>query len=103
MIQLSNIDYISGTAILGIVFGDKEKRGKGYGLEATQLLFKYAFDMLNLRKILSYAISCNKATLRMHEKIGFIEEGRLKKHIFFSNEYFDVIILSLFKENFRIN
>jgi RimJ/RimL family protein N-acetyltransferase len=37
----------------------------------------------------------------MHEKIGgFIEEGRLRKHVYFDGEYHDVVILSLFRENF---
>jgi RimJ/RimL family protein N-acetyltransferase len=101
IIQLNNIDYISGTAIWGFVIGDKIKHGKGYSVEAPNLLFNYAFNILNLRKIFGYPISYNNATLRMHQKIGkFTEEGRLKKHIFFDNEYHDVIIMSLFKEDF---
>jgi len=101
IIQLNNIDYISGTAIWGFIIGDKDKQGKGYSVEAPRLMFKYAFSVLNLRKIYGYPICLNKATFRMHEKIGgFIEEGRLKRHVYYDGEYHDVLILSLFRENF---
>lgn len=101
LIHLTNIDYISGTAIWGFIIGDKSNQGKGYSTEAPDLLFDYAFNILNLRKIIGYPISYNQATLRMHKKLGnFKEEGILKKHYFFNNEYHDVLILSLFKEDF---
>ncbi|MDD4354246.1 MAG: GNAT family protein, partial [Candidatus Nanoarchaeia archaeon] len=59
-------------------------------------------NVLNLRKIFSYPIDFNKATLRMHEKIGnFKEEGCLKKHVYWNNENHDVLVLSLFKEDFN--
>lgn len=102
IIQLNNIDYISGTAIWGFIIGEKNKHGKGYGVEAPRLLFEYAFNVLNLRKIYGYPISFNTATFRMHEKIGgFVEEGRLKNHVYYDGKYYDVLVLSLFKEQFK--
>ena len=101
IIQLNNIDYISGTAIWGFIIGDNEKQGKGYSVEAPTILFNYAFNVLNLRKIFGYPISYNNATFRMHQKIGnFKQEGVLKQHVFFDGEYHDVLILSIFKEDF---
>lgn len=101
IIQLNNIDYISGTAIWGFIIGDENKQGKGYSVEAPSLLFNYAFNVLNLRKIYGYPIKFNDATMRMHEKIGaFIKEGELKNQVYFDGEYHDVLILSLFKEDF---
>lgn len=101
IIQLNNIDYISGTAIWGFIIGDSKNQGKGYSIEAPRLLFNYAFKVLNLRKIFGYPIEFNEATFKMHQKLGkFIEEGRLKKHVYFDGKYHDVIILSLFREDF---
>ncbi|HEY3388161.1 MAG TPA: GNAT family protein [Prolixibacteraceae bacterium] len=102
LIQLTNIDYISGTATWGFILGDKNSRGKGYSVEAPLLLFNYAFNILNLRKIIGYPLDLNIATLRMHQKIGNVrEEGCLKSHYFFNNKYWDVHILSFFKEDFN--
>lgn len=101
IIQLNNIDYISGTAIWGFIIGDKTKQGKGYSKEAPDLLFNYAFQVLNLRKVFGYPIAFNNATLKMHQKIGgFVQEGKLKNHVYFDGEYHDVLILSLFKDDY---
>lgn len=104
IIQLNNIDYISGTAAWGFIIGDINNRGKGYSIEAPKLLFDYAFNVLNLRKITGYRIAFNKAAYFMHQFIGgFVEEGRLKKHVYFDGVYHNVVVLSLFKEDFQNN
>ena len=101
MIQLTNIDYISGTAEWGFIIGDKSKRGKGYGVEAPLILFGYAFNVLNLRKLYGFPIVYNKKTLNMHQRIGIVhEEGRLKKQYYLNGEYHDVLVLSIFREDY---
>jgi [ribosomal protein S5]-alanine N-acetyltransferase len=99
IIHLNNIDYISGTSNWGFIIGDLVNRGKGYSIEAPKLLFDYAFNILNLRKITGYRMSYNKEAFFMHQLIGgFVEEGRLKSQVYFDGKYHDVIILSLFRE-----
>lgn len=101
IIQLNNIDYISGTANWGFIIGDKDKQGKGYSKEFSKLILDYSFNVLNLRKITSYVVDFNINSRRLFDKtIGFKEEGVLKKQFFFDREYHDVIIFSLFKEDF---
>ena len=101
LIQLTEIDYISGLATWGLIIGDKNQRGKGYSKEAAILLFKYAFNMLNLNKIIGYPILYNDATIKMHKSIGiFKEEGILNKHYYLNGEYHDILILSVFREDF---
>jgi len=101
LIQLTNIDYISGTAVWGFIIGDKTKRGKGYSVEAAHLLLDYSFNVLNLRKLYGYPIAYNKATLKMHQKIGIVhEEGRFKRQYYLNGEYHDVLILSIFREDY---
>jgi diamine N-acetyltransferase len=101
LIQLTNIDYISGTAQWGFIIGDKAKRGKGYSVEAPHMLFSYAFNILNLRKLCGYPVIYNKMTLRMHQKIGVVhEEGILKKQYYLNGEYHDALILSIFREDY---
>lgn len=102
IVSLTNIDYISGTGIWGLIIGQSTGRGKGYSVKILNLLIDYAFNVLNLRKIFGYPVVINNATLAMHKNIkGICEEGRLKKHYFWNNEYHDVLILSLFKEDFQ--
>lgn len=102
IIQLTDIDWISGTAVWGFMIGDKSKRAKGYSVEAPMLLFNYAFNILNLKKVVSYNLEFNIASEKMHEKIGgFKKEGCLKKHVYLNDEYHDVVIYSTFKSDFN--
>jgi len=102
IIQLTDIDWISGTAVIGILIGDKSKGYKGYSVEATMLLLNYAFNILNLRKIVSYNLGFNNTTQKIQAKIGgFNKEGCLKKHVYLNDEYYDVLIYSIFKSDFN--
>ncbi len=104
IIHLNNIDYISGTATWGFIIGDKKNQGKGISNEAPRLLLNYAFNVLNLRKVFGYIISYNKAAFFMHLAIGDVKhEGTLKQHIFFDGLYHDVLIFSIFREDFLKN
>jgi len=94
--QLRDIQWIHRRAWLGITIGDDSERGRGYGEEAMRLGLEYAFRTLNLNKILLEVISSNKGAIRLYERLGFIKEGLLKKQFYFDNEYFDVLIYSLF-------
>jgi len=53
---------------------------------------------LNLNKITLEVIETNHNALKLYRKIGFIEEGRLRKHYYSDGKYFDIIILSIFKQ-----
>jgi RimJ/RimL family protein N-acetyltransferase len=100
IVQLNNIDYVSGTALLGFVIGDTKFRGKGYGFEFSCLIVSYAFLTLNLRKIITYNLASNDSTLSMQKKLGFLQEGELKEHIYHDGKFYDVIILSLLRNKY---
>ena len=101
--QLNNIDYISGVALWGFIIGDLSKQGKGYGIEFSKLVLSYAFKILNIRKVVGYIAEYNQVSLNLFKKLNFKEEGKLQRHVFFDNKYHDVIILSLFREDFKNN
>jgi RimJ/RimL family protein N-acetyltransferase len=96
---LKDINWINRIAKMGIILGDIESRGKGIGKIALELALKYTFNNLNLRKITLDVISDNKAAIALYEKVGFVEEGLLKKHFYFDSMYYDVKIMSLFNSH----
>jgi len=96
-ITLKNINYTHKNCSLGIVIGDTDDRGKGYGKEAMLLLITYAFNTLNLKKITVEVVESNKRAYALYKKLGFIEEGRLKQHYFIEGEYLDVHLMSIFR------
>lgn len=97
-IGLHKIDWMSRTAEMGIVIGEKEEWGKGYGSAAEAMMLTYAFEQINLRKVYGQIMAPNKASLKAALKNGAQEEGVLKKHLFCDGAFQDMILLSFFKD-----
>ena len=101
-VGLSNLDYISCKAELGILLGEKDEWGKGYGFEACRACIGYGFEVLKLNKINLKVFSRNLNALKLYKRLGFKEEGLLEKECFKNNELMDVIQMALFKEDFEV-
>jgi RimJ/RimL family protein N-acetyltransferase len=95
-IKLDRFDWISRTCELGLLIGDKNSWGKGIGTEVCTLTTRYAFEQLNIRKVSLTVYSNNPNAIRLYEKIGFKQEGRLEKHIYEGGEFHDKLWMSLF-------
>jgi RimJ/RimL family protein N-acetyltransferase len=67
-----------------------EQWGNGYATAGSRLLLDYAFDRLNLNKVVARAFDFNEGSRRVIEKLGFTEEGRLRREAFIDGEYVDV-------------
>lgn len=76
---LHRIRWLEREATFGICIGPIESRKRGLGTQATRLVLAYAFDELDLYRIESRALETNDASIAMHRKLGFVEEGRLRK------------------------
>ncbi len=95
--QLHRIDWIGRTSFFGLQLGDREARGRGLGKEAMQLLVAFAFERLDLRKLLCEVVEDNEAALALYRGLGFVEEGRLRRQAFRGGSYRDVLLLALEK------
>jgi RimJ/RimL family protein N-acetyltransferase len=60
-----------------------------------ELLVGFAFSRLNLRKLLCEVVEPNPAALALYERLGFVEEGRLRRQAFRGGSYRDVLLLAL--------
>ena len=97
-VSLTNINYQNRNCYLGIVIGETKNQGKGFGRESIELLIQYAFNTLNLIKISLEVVEKNFAAIKLYKSLGFVEEGKLKKHHYCNGDFLDVIVFSLFKE-----
>lgn len=100
-VKLFNINWIHRHCYFGIVIGEDSTRSKGYGYESLKLISEYAFDVLDIRKILLEVVEFNESAVRLYRKFGFIEEGKLKKQFYFDGDWHNVLIMSLFKKNYE--
>jgi RimJ/RimL family protein N-acetyltransferase len=101
MIAVLNIDWRSRHAELGrLLIGERRYRGLGYAPEAIALTCEYAFDHLNLHKVYCEVLASQVRVISMHRKLGAVDEGIRKEHVFKRGLYEDVVILALFREEY---
>ena len=62
-------------------------------------IIDYAFEEMQVNRIEAYTLTTNEASHKTLLKVGFKEEGRLKKYRKFNGEFVDVIIFGLVNEN----
>lgn len=95
---LFNIDPTARHAELGVGIGDKEYWGRGYGREAVSLLLDYAFRLRNLRRVWLEVHSANERAIRAYRSCGFVEEGRMREHVWLGGRYVDNVIMGVLRE-----
>ncbi|MHB8070359.1 MAG: GNAT family N-acetyltransferase [Candidatus Cryosericum sp.] len=93
--ELFDIDHGNGTAELGILIGEKDCWGRGYGTEAVALLAQYGFQVLNLANILLRLDDFNVHGLAAYLKVGFHEIGRRRASVLKDGRRNDEILMDL--------
>jgi len=78
LIDIYDFDFLNKRAGIGIIIKDAKNRNKGFGLEALRLLVKYSFEKLYLHQLYCNISEDNKASIKLFEKVGFVQVG-LKK------------------------
>ncbi len=76
---LRHIDPVHGTAEFGIMIGERDCWGRGYGTEATRLVLGYAFHTLGLHNIMLRVFSGNERAIRAYLRAGFRIIGRRRE------------------------
>lgn len=97
-VYLTGINYINRTAESHILIGNKSYWGQGYAKEALLQILHFGFDEKGLNRIEAHINADNDASLRMHEKCGYVREGVLRQAIFKNGRFKDVIVMSILKE-----
>lgn len=100
-IDLVKVDWINRIGTLGIVIGNQEKLGKGYGTEAIKLLQDFAFNRLNLHKLELEVRDYNERAIRCYKKCGFKEEGRIRENHFINGKYTDTLCMGILKREYE--
>src|SRR5262249_47639304 len=98
---LHQTDLRNRHASFGIVIGEKEAWGRGYGTEATALLVRHAFETLNLNRVWLHVFEDNERGIRAYEKVGFQKEGRLRQDTFREGRYWDTFVMGILREEWQ--
>lgn len=79
----------------GIFIGDTSVRGRGVGTEAVKLLAEYGFRVLGMHKIVARVLAYNKASAKLHEKAGYVQEAYLREELFIEGRYEDLLMFGI--------
>lgn len=93
-------DMVNGTFRFGITIGEQHK-GHGYAGEAVLLLLRYMFDERRFQKCGSDVHDYNAASLALHRKLGFIEEGRIRRNRYHGGQYRDTVLFGMTVDEFH--
>jgi RimJ/RimL family protein N-acetyltransferase len=99
-VGLREIDHANRTAIFGILIGEKESWGKGYGTETTRLMLDYAFRVVGLHNVMLTVFPRNERGVRAYQRAGFHEIGRRREAHRLAGEAEDVILMDCLATEF---
>ena len=101
VIGLCKIDDIHHTAEYGILIGEREYRSKGYAREASYELFQMAFTTIGLRRLYLTVFKNNYNAIHLYRKLGFSQEGVMRKHIVKDGVPRDVLIMAILVDEWQ--
>lgn len=99
-IFLNNIDQHNMSASTPLFIGEKKHWGKGYAEEAKIIMLNYAFNDRGLIRIADTMIETNKGSIKLHEKVGYKQEGILRKARYKDGQHVNAIQMAALKEDF---
>lgn len=77
---------------------DEHENNNGYATESIGRCVRFAFDDLKLHRIEANIIPKNPASMRVIEKLGFVNEGLSKKYLKIDGEWQDHYHFALLNE-----
>lgn len=95
--QLFNINWIHRSAELQIRIGDPNYFGRGFGVEAVEILCKFGFTELNLNRIYLNVFESNTRAIRAYEKAGFKLEGVMQEAAHIDGQFVNIHIMALLR------
>jgi RimJ/RimL family protein N-acetyltransferase len=79
------------------VLGEREARGKGYGVEAVGLLVDYLFHTFEVERVGATCDVENVPSYKLLERLGFRKEGTLLRALFHHAAWHDVSVYGIIR------
>lgn len=75
--------------------------GNGYATEAARAMVSFGFSDLGLHRISAQCIAENVASVRVLQRLGMKQEGRLREKEHFKGRWWDVLLFGLLAEEWQ--
>lgn len=92
----AHIDKMNSVADIGILIGECNIWGKGYGLEAWVAVCNYLLRDVGIRKVTAGTIASNTGMIRIMEKARMVADGRRIRQCVVDGLEVDIIYTALF-------
>ncbi|MBU2514087.1 GNAT family N-acetyltransferase [bacterium] len=86
---------------LGVSIYPKQYWSKGYGSEALKLWITHLFDTMPIVRVGLTTWSGNERMIKCAEKLGMLQEARLRKCRFWQGVYYDSIRFGVLREEWN--
>jgi RimJ/RimL family protein N-acetyltransferase len=93
---LYDIDTRIGSAEFGILIGPGS-RGHGLGEACLRYAIAYAWEELRLQRIALRVLATNERAARLYRRVGFVNEGVLRRAQLKEGEYIDIVLMALLR------
>lgn len=98
-INVHSCSMVDGTFEYGLGIRPKH-RGSGYAKDAIKLVLDFYFNELRYQKCNVRVYDYNIESIRLHESLGYILEGRLRRSFYGKGQFHDIMCFGMTKEEF---
>ena len=77
-----------------------EHRRQGFASQAILLVMRYYFEELRYQKCTANVYSYNSGSMGLHESLGFLLEGRVRRTVFTGGKHYDEVLYGMTIEEF---
>lgn len=102
-IELSDIDWRVGRGEIGLMIGETQYRGQGFGGEAIRLMVGFAFDQMRMHRVEARVLAHNARAQRTFERCGFSREGVARESFYMDGRWQDVVTYAVLASDARPN
>lgn len=95
---LDVVNWSGRDAFVGLGIGETEYWSKGYGTDVMNILLRFAFTEINLRRVTLTVFEYNPRAIRSYEKAGFRHEGRVRQVVNREGRRWDVLYMGILRE-----
>lgn len=97
-ITFQDINWLNRRAFIAYLLGDNSFAGKGIVTEAVLMMMYYGFNRLNFNRIYGGVTALHGASMKVCEKVGLKEEGRMRQHFYRNGEFSDSLVVGAIRD-----
>jgi RimJ/RimL family protein N-acetyltransferase len=97
-IGLDVVNWLGRDAFVGLGIGETEYWNKGYGTDVMNVLLRFAFTEINLRRVTLTVFEYNPRAIRSYVKAGFRHEGTLRNYLNREGRRWNEVYMGILRE-----